>query len=149
MDPPERLLGFSLLPGEGAWQNPTYSFFGEAKSSLEDAPAEASLAVTVSRERFSALWYRGQARASGTNLKCLPGLPWEGEKSVSVCVGSCCCQLLQLALALAPLHRAMLQEGSFQAGSGMLAEAFKTDATLEFGGVSKSSSKNRLCLAED
>lgn len=28
---------FSLLPGEGAWENPTYIFFGEAKSSLEDA----------------------------------------------------------------------------------------------------------------
>lgn len=66
-----------------------------------------------------------------------------------VCVGSCCCQLLQLVLALAPFHCAMLQEGSFQAGSGMLAQAFKTDATLELGGVSKSSSENRLCLVED
>lgn len=26
----------SLLPGEGAWENPTSSFFGQAKS-LEDA----------------------------------------------------------------------------------------------------------------
>lgn len=66
-----------------------------------------------------------------------------------VSVGSCCCQLLQLVLALPPFHRAMLQEGSFQAGSGLLAEAFKADAPLEVGGVSKSSSENRLCLAED
>lgn len=73
----------------------------------------------------------------------------EKMRKVCVYVGSCCCQLLQLVLALPPFHRAMLQEGSFQAGSGMLAEAFKTDATFELRGVSKSSSKNRLCLAED
>lgn len=48
---------FSLLPGEGAWENPTYSFFGEAKSFLEDAHAEVSLAVTVNREGFSAPLY--------------------------------------------------------------------------------------------
>lgn len=39
------------------------------------------------------------------------------------------------------------RDGSFQPGSGMLAEAFKTDAVFELSDVSKSSSENRLLLS--
>lgn len=138
---------FSRLPGEGAWENPTCSFFGKAKS-LEGA---------VEKLLWQSLQARRNLQLPGTEVRARPverilsvflAFP-EKMRKVCVYVGSCCCLLLQLVLALPPFHRAMLQDGSFQAGSGMLAEAFKTDATLERRGVSKLSSENRLCLAED
>ena len=88
--------------------------------------------------------------ASGTNWQSMSGLP---EKMRKACV----CRVMPL-VSCAGLSWHFLRstmpcsrDGSFQPGSGTLAEAFRTDATFELSDVSESSSENKLmlCLAED
>lgn len=80
--------------------------------------------------------------ASGTHSKRMSGLP---EKMRKMCV--CVCWVMPLvSCSSLPWHflrSSCSRDGSFQPGSGTLAEAFKRGATVKLSDVNKFASKNK------
>ena len=113
--PLERLLGdewgqgSSLLTEEGAWGNPTRSFFGMAGR----CSGEASFyAVGSHCKQGELLQFPGTEFRAWPVEQILSACLAFPEKMRKVCVcmsGHATCQLLQLVLALPPFHHAMLQ----------------------------------------
>lgn len=164
-----RALEVSLALGSGSASGSRCVGFGPLESLLGAVWVQGSswkvpvwLEAALEQLHFTLLAVHANKQSSCSSLRsghnqwnkvrCTPGLP---EKMREACVWTLdgvTSQLPRRVLALFLCSTELCSgDGSFQAGSGTLAEAYKADATSELSDVSKSSSKNKLtlCLAED